>query len=504
MDNKQELRDVLVFMSDQHTPYYSGFYADRCVDTPNLTRLSESGVTFDECYTVCPLCGPSRAALLSGRRPAETGIFTKSALSDTTATFLHCLVEQGYETVLVGRMHFIGPDQYHGFTKHIAADMTPVTWDTSTVRPQLRKERGFYVQNDTFGHGAAACAGGGTSPVLEYDEFVLNEALKYLSEPHEKPQFVFVSIYGPHFPYVAPVDLYKKYINKVKLPENFNDDVFCPVLKNYQVKMTEDVALACQAAYCGMIENTDRIFGRVWDAFQEFTEKRGTRNMVMYLSDHGDQCGDRHIMGKETYYEKSVKIPFIMAGDGIVAGARVAQPASIMDIGPTILSYTGAKPLMGVDGVSLADALIGRDIPEHPVYSEFIDRTDGKPFFVPYEDTDEFCHSFMLREGDYKYITYQGFEKDDALFNIKQDPQERTNLAASEPRVLTLMKDNSRDLLMHEKAAKNFRIEARVDDLLTKWEKAKGYSYEDMRWKGISEKAGQEPEICVRNPYFEK
>lgn len=159
---------------------------------------------------------------------------------------------------------------------------------------------------------------------------------------------------------------------------------------------------------------------------------------------------------------------------------------------------------MGVDGVSLADALIGRDIPEHPVYSEFIDRTDGKPFFVPYEDTDEFCHSFMLREGDYKYITYQGFEKDDALFNIKQDPQERTNLAASEPRVLTLMKDNSRDLLMHEKAAKNFRIEARVDDLLTKWEKAKGYSYEDMRWKGISEKAGQEPEICVRNPYFEK
>jgi len=500
--NNTDLRDILVFMSDQHTPYYSGFYENQCVDTPNLNLLSESGVTFDECYTVSPLCGPARMSLLSGIRPAQSGLFHKSIMSDTTATFLHCLVEQGYETVLVGRMHFIGRDQYHGFTKHIAKDMTPVTW----CRPKtMRQERGIHAENDTFsGHGAASIAGGGASPVLEYDEFVLQEALKYLSEPHEKPQFVFVSIYGPHFPYIAPVDLYKKYISRVKLPENFDDDVCCSVLKSHQIAIDKETALACQAAYCGLVENMDRIFGQIWDAFKEFTAKRRTRSAVVYLSDHGDQCADRHIMGKETFYEKSVKIPFIMAGDGITSGVRQEGPVSIMDIGPTVLAYTGAKPLMDIDGISVLDALKGGKVPEHAVYSEFIDRTDDKFFFAPYEDTDEFCHSFMLRDGDYKFITFQGHEDEDALFDIKNDSLERHNLASEKKEILEQMREKSNDLLMHETALKNFRREARTNDLMTIWDEATGDADDGMRWNGASKEAAKEPEICVRNPLFKK
>lgn len=501
-----KLRDILAFMSDQHTPYYSGFYGNHCVDTPNLDRLCQSGVAFDECYTSSPLCGPARMSLLSSKRSARTGLFHKSILPDTTPTFLHSLVEQGYETVLVGRMHFVGPDQYHGFTKHIGGDMTPVTWNYMYARPDMQKERGVYVKTDTFsGKGAASVAGGGTSPVLEYDQFVLDTALEYMNQPHEKPQFIMVSIYGPHFPYVAPKELYMKYREQVKLPVSFYDPVHCEVLKHYQAPVDEDMALACQAAYCGMIEHVDQVFGSVWEAFEDFCGKRGTKNAVFYFSDHGDQCGDRKIFGKETFYERSVKIPLLAAGDGIVVGRRVSEPVSIMDIGPTILEYTGAVPLDEPDGVSLVPALKGGAAPEHSVYSEFMERTDGKFIFGPYDSDDKYSHGFMLRHGDYKYITYECYEDQDMLFDIAADPEERENLASARPGVLKEMRTLAEDLVMHTIAEKNFRREARVNDLMSKYEWAKGNADQSLRWKGSSPAAGQYPEICVKNPaYFPK
>ena len=84
------------------------------VDTPNLAALREQGTAFDAAYTPCPLCVPARMAMLSGLSPYHTGIFTNNdTLPQTTPTFLHAMAAAGYETVLVGRMHFIGPDQRH-------------------------------------------------------------------------------------------------------------------------------------------------------------------------------------------------------------------------------------------------------------------------------------------------------------------------------------------------------------------------------------------------------
>lgn len=503
-ETKQEkLKDILIFMSDQHTPYYSGFYGGGLVDTPNLNRLGQEGVIFDQCYTASPLCGPARMSFLSGKRPARTGIFHKSILPDTTPTFLHCLVEQGYETVLVGRMHFVGPDQYHGFTKHLAADMTPVTWNYMYAREDMRKERGVYAKTDTFsGRGAASIAGGGTSPVLEFDRFVADVALDYLSRPHDKPQLICVSIYGPHFPYVAPKELYLKYRDRVKLPVTFKDDVHCEVLKHYQVPADEEMALACQAAYCGMVEHMDGLFGEVWEAFEKFCEARHTKHAVFYLSDHGDQCGDRHIFGKETFYERSAKIPWIAAGDGIRGGLRVGTPVNIMDIGPTILDYTEAASLDEVDGISVLDALSGGQVPQHPVYSEFMERTDGKFIFGPYDPSAPFSHGFMFRYGDYKYITYEGYEDQDMLFNVRKDPEERCNLAQSESEILAKLWCLSKDIIQHETAVQNFRREDRVSELMSKYEWAKGDADQSLRWKGVSPAAGQYPEICVRNPAY--
>ena len=109
--------DILLFISDQHAPQYQAG-GQMPVDTPNLAALREQGTAFDAAYTPCPLCVPARMAMLSGLSPHHTGIFTNNdTLPQTTPTFLHAMATAGYETVLVGRMHFIGPDQRHGFTR---------------------------------------------------------------------------------------------------------------------------------------------------------------------------------------------------------------------------------------------------------------------------------------------------------------------------------------------------------------------------------------------------
>jgi choline-sulfatase len=487
------LPDILVFMTDQHTPYYSGFYGT-CAETPNLNQLCAEGTNFTEAYTVCPLCVPARLSMLSAVRPAKNGIFLFGVLPDATPTFPHHLVAQGYETTLVGRMHFEGKNQQHGFVHRLAGDITPVTFN----RPKtMANDQGVF--NSTFsGPGATQFAGGGYSPVCAYDEFVIEKALEYLSQPHEKPQFIMVSIYAPHFPYVAPKELFEKYRNRVQLPPSWQDDVDHEVIRHYrQPEIRKEIALASLAAYCGLIENMDRQFGRAREAFDRFAAGRNNGKLIGYLSDHGDQCGDRKIYGKETFYEKSAKIPMIFAGEGVRSGLTVDVPFSIMDFGSTLLEYTGASPMDDVDGISMAGALSGAPINPHPVICEYLEQTDGGHFFQGYKENSTYCHGVMVKTGRYKYITYQGFEDEDSLYDTFSDPNERDNLAKTQPQMLKEMRETAAPLLLHQEAVFRQRKQGRIANLMKKFEAAEGIEDGALRWRGNPEEIARYPEICI-------
>lgn len=500
----ERLPDILIFMSDQHTPYFSGFYGDRIVDTPNMNQLVEEGVFFSECYTPNPLCGPARMAMLSGKRSADSGIFHRSTLPDTTPTFLHNLVERGYETVLIGRMHFLGADQNHGFVHHLAKDMTPDTWSYQFVRKEMSEERGVYTKTDTFSSaGAASFAGAGDSPVLQYDRYVIEEAKKYLSEPHEKPQCIFVSIYGPHFPYVAPKEDFLKYMDRMQLPASYEDKVNSSVIEDIPCSVNEEVTIACRAAYAGMIENVDRQFGDVKNTFLETVNTQGRDHIIGYISDHGDQCGDRKIFGKETFYEKSVKIPFILTGNQIEKNRRCTVPVSLMDLGPTLLELTGsAKMEDDTDGRSLTDALHGKELEDTGVVSEFLYRMDKKGLFWPDTEETTFSHGVMFRYGNYKFVTYEGFEQDNCLYDVVNDPDERENLKEKDAEMYQFMKQKAEPFIKHETALKEYKKQARIESLMRCYEEQLGRPMNDMRWKGNSGAAKLYPEICIKNPAF--
>ena len=122
--------NILLIMADQLMPFLTGAYGHPVVKTPSLDRLVERGARFDAAYTPYPLCAPARAALMAGTYASDFGCYDNAAVMPADQlTIAHYLTNAGYETVLSGKMHFIGPDQLHGFRRRLTTDVYPANID---------------------------------------------------------------------------------------------------------------------------------------------------------------------------------------------------------------------------------------------------------------------------------------------------------------------------------------------------------------------------------------
>lgn len=425
------MKDILIFISDQHSGSKMGCIGDQIIRTPNLDQIGKDGVIFEQAYTSCPLCVPARMSMLSGRLPSEVGLLNNNgSIHPEQPTFLHALSIAGYETVLCGRMHFEGLDQRHGFTKRIAGDITPTHIGSIA---EITKERGDYAR--TFAEpGSIHLIGGGSSPTLEYDRYVTKCALEYLQEEHEKPQCIVVGTYAPHFPYVAPEDLYEDYLEKVAIPETAREDFrdVHPVHAKRIVDKSERVVRAARAAYYGMIQFMDENIGKVYTAWKKHLEKNSREGLFIYLSDHGDHAGERGFYGKQSLYEASTHIPLIFQGDGIRSGVRIGNPVSIMDLGPTLCEMAGAGSVPKQDGVSLYQQLLtGEEDDNRVVIAEWINGMFS----------NERRFGRMIRKDEWKYITYADYPEDDELYRVAQDPLEMNSLKADYPEIAGEMRE---------------------------------------------------------------
>lgn len=415
--------DILVFISDQHAGRYGGFAGDKLVRTPNLDQIASNGTVFDAAYTSCPLCVPARISMLTGQLPSKTGIYTNhGVIPGDQATFIHSIAAEGYETVLCGRMHFVGDDQRHGFTKRIMGDFTPLYWGRGSMN---RLDLGRF-KGTTDPKGCLREVGEGDSPVLEYDRAVITAALEYLKEDHAKPQCVVVGTYGPHCPFVAPPELYTYYRTRVQLPVTVTHELnyHHSVLADKEQDVADEVVLNARAAYFGMITNLDGQIGAVREAWRKYLNRNNRKGIFAYMSDHGEQIGERKLYGKQTFYENSAHIPLLFEGDGVQVNHRVHGAASIMDLGPTLCEITGAVAPPDQDGKSLTEQIFkGKDELDRYVYAEFIEK-DSLGRYVP---------GRMVRRSEWKLISYHSYEDEDLLFNIESDPNELCNVIRQYP-----------------------------------------------------------------------
>lgn len=453
-------KDILIFLSDQHSGFCSGYAGDKVVRTPNLDRIAAAGTVFDAAYTSCPLCIPARMSMLSGQLPSKTGVLNNyGSIPSDQATFLHSLGAEGYETVLCGRMHFEGPDQRHGFTKRISGDCTPLY---AGDRGADKAKKQFNMTSSEF--GCLRLIGAGNSPTLEYDRYVIRAALEYLQQDHDKPQCIVIGTYAPHFPYVAPVDLYEYYLDKVEYAQTLSKGCnYEHPIESWKIRDTsKDTVIRARAAYWGMVEFLDRNIGSVYEAWDSYLKRNNRDGVFVYLSDHGDQVGERGLYGKKTFFESSSHIPLVFQGSGIAAGKRIQSPCSIMDIGPTLCEMTGACQPPEQDGRSLLNQISnGIEGEDRYIISEFIELDDNLAM-VP---------GRMIRKGNWKYITYSGLEAHDLLFDLSMDPYELNNVLAH----YSEKAGELRDLATHdwdpEDIIRSQKIRKQHDQILRRWVK---------------------------------
>ena len=208
-----------------------------------------------------------------------------------------------------------------------------------------------------------------------------------------------VGTFGPHTPYVAPPERYEYYRDKITLPVTHlhQPNHRHPALRFASRRYDDDTVRQVRAAYYGMVEEQDHLFGQLYQSWQGYLQREGKKGIVIYISDHGEQIGEHDFYTKCTLLEGSTHIPMIMAGEGIPANQRVLTPVSLLDIAPTLLDITGASALPDGDGISLWPVIQGQALPERSVIAEMGQLPLNCPHEVPAQ---------VIRQGSWKLLNW--------------------------------------------------------------------------------------------------
>ncbi len=266
--------------------------------------------------------------------------------------------------------------------------------------------------------------GPGESSYTAYDREITEAAVEWIAtrgreSTPEKPWTAFVSMVAPHFPLIAPEEFYALYADSGLMPTKGADDPEHPWMAELRRcfgydNFTDEKIRIALASYYGLVSFLDANIGRILDALEAAGLTETTR--VLYVSDHGDNMGERMLWGKSNLLEEAAGIPTIMAGPGIAEGRQCRTPVNLTDVYPTVLDSMGLVP--GDEdrpGRSLIDLADAPDDPERVVFSE-------------YHGAGACTGAFMIRRGRWKYIHYVGLEPQ--LYDLKDDPGERRDLGA--------------------------------------------------------------------------
>jgi choline-sulfatase len=391
---------------------------------PNLARLAERSVRFNANYCASPLCAPSRAAFMTGQLPSATGVYDNAAeFASSIPTFAHHLRRLGYRTTLCGKMHFVGPDQLHGFEERLTTDIYPADfgWTPDWTRPGERIDRWY--------HNLASVTGAGTAEMtnqLEYDDEVAHFARQRLFDFARKgdgrPFCLTVSFTHPHDPYVMRKkywDLYSEAdvpMPAAAIPYQAQDPHSRRILESCDFRrfdVTEANARDARRAYFAAISYLDERIGELLETLE--TCRFAENTVVVFTSDHGDMLGERGLWFKMNFFEPSARVPLMIAGPGLHSRS-VAEPTSLLDMLPTLVDLAGGPvPQTGLDGTSLLPLASGASEPDRCVAAEYAAEGSIAPMV-------------MLRKGRFKYV--HSDSDPPLLYDLAADPHELHNLAA--------------------------------------------------------------------------
>ncbi|GAB5436333.1 sulfatase-like hydrolase/transferase [Falsiruegeria mediterranea] len=412
--------NMIVLMSDEHASNIMGCAGHPFIKTPNLDRLAARGTRFDSAYTNAPICVPARASFATGKYGHQTGHWDNATpYTGDPKSWGHYLQQNGNPVGSIGKLHYRnasdpGGLDFQQIPMHLVNGVGDVLGCVREPMPRRWKARDL-----------ADSAGAGETSYTTYDRNITDAACDWIAkrgnEPASgKPWTVFISMVAPHFPLTAPqefYDLYKDMDLKPAKPAREDDHPWLKALRHCFVydNFTEERTQAGLAGYFGLVSFMDHNVGRFLDAIEAAGLSDNTN--VIYVSDHGDNMGERGMWGKSNMYEEAAGIPMIMAGPDVPEGKVSKTPVSLADVFPTMLECAGlSADDPELPGRSLFQIAAEGDCPNRAVFSE-------------YHAAGAMSGAFMIRKGPWKYIYYTGLEPQ--LFNLDTDPGEINDLGTA-------------------------------------------------------------------------
>ncbi len=420
--------NILIIMVDQLN---GTFFADGPADflhVPHLRALAARSARFANTYTSSPLCAPARASLMAGQLPSRTGVYDNAAeFASSVPTFAHHLRANGYYTCLSGKMHFVGPDQMHGFEERLTTDIYPADFGWT---PDYRKPG---ERIDWWYHNLGSVTGAGVAEItnqMEYDDevaFLARQKLYQLSRENDdaerRPWCVMASFTHPHDPYVARRKYWDLYEGIPQLLPTVPDIAFddqdphsqrlMEACDYRQFDLTEAHVRRSRQAYFANISYLDDKVGELVDTLK--ATRMHDRTIILFCSDHGDMLGERGLWFKMNFFEGSARVPLMVAGPGIEPGLHTVATSNL-DIAPTLADLAGismADIMPWTDGISLLPLMRGEERTA-PVLMEYAAEGSQAPLVG-------------IRHNKWKYV-HCALDPDQ-LFDLETDPQEMHNLA---------------------------------------------------------------------------
>lgn len=409
-------RPNFVFISsDQHSFRYSHFMGDPLVKTPNLDKIAARGVVFENHYCGSPLCVPGRSCMMTGMYASDVNSFGNTTVYDGAyptwgkrlrdAGGYYCW---GWGKVDLNNAYDLG---FAGtLTSHHAThpDITELFRRPTIFRVGEREIVDGKSRTHRFSHDATTAK--------EVSDFIQNK-----TKDLGKPWAVYAGFHMPHPRFVGLKEYYDYYLPRVQpsyVPEEYLENLEMPlqyqVLRHFK-RIATPIAVEkrtrAHAAYLAMITELDEYIGQIYDAVEASGQLDNT--YIIYTTDHGEALGHNGLWLKNNLYEGAAHIPLVVSGPGLTSQQRIKDVTGHIDLIATMMEWAGLGHIRELRGTSLVPVLKGEPGGERYAYSE--GHFSGNP-----------GGSCMMRIGDWKLMHFTWYG--DCLFNLKDDPNEYTNL----------------------------------------------------------------------------
>ena len=432
--DSKEKPNVIMFITDDLTDWVGPLGYEQ-VKTPNLDRLAEAGLNFTNAHAPGVFCAPSRTAIFTGMHASTTGCYENEVFfydHPNLKTIQMAFYEAGYNTYGAGKIyhHRSGYVDLRGWTEYFTRSQEVIdmayemnSYHMSDVpRPDIYPYSSYHRAKDRGGKYPSHLEWG---PIPNEKEDDMADAMRtnwmcdMIDKEHDKPFFMALGMYLPHYPNYAPQKYFDMYNRDELVPPKYKeddlDDLSPAIQKFYknrsrQQKELEELGAVKDAIHgqLACISFADAMLGRVLDALENSPYKDNT--IIIFWSDQGFHHGEKGHWGKHTLWQRTTQVPFIWAGKGITQNKEVTTPVSLIDIYPTLTELCNLPAETKMEGISLASVL------KNPSSAK------ERNIFIPHAERE----SYAVVNSSWRYISYNDGAQE--LYDVKNDPNEWYNL----------------------------------------------------------------------------